>query len=250
MANRFNNQFRHSFEKKVVDIFSLITFGASGAPTITYSKGLTSVARGNTGLYVFKYNDSFNRSLIVDLEFNTGGIYAAGATAGVEGGTSVAAPAAPGYYVIKNVPTAKGGFGIVKTVSSVAGDVLTLAGVAFTAIAHGGTPTGNQWAVGNTDAASAQALASIINAATDAAITAAGISAVCVANNVVITATKLQASMAVSFAAGVTLTLTPAAATTGGPGLVLQLNSAGTAADPASGEVAKFQLTFNDSTAI
>jgi len=53
MANRYFTQFRYSLEKAVVDLFGLVTFGASGAPTLSASasKGIKSITRVSAGVY-------------------------------------------------------------------------------------------------------------------------------------------------------------------------------------------------------
>lgn len=63
--------------------------------------------------------------------------------------------------------------GTVTIVTAVATNALTINGVAFTAIANGGSPTGNQWCVGaggTADTDSATALAAKINASTTALV--------------------------------------------------------------------------------
>lgn len=57
MANRYFNQFRYSLEKKVVDIFSHMTFGGGGAVTLdaANSKGVVSVTHDAAGKYTFVF---------------------------------------------------------------------------------------------------------------------------------------------------------------------------------------------------
>lgn len=53
MANRMYTQFRYSLEKAVVELFGKVTFGSSGAPTLSASasKGIKSITRTGTGAY-------------------------------------------------------------------------------------------------------------------------------------------------------------------------------------------------------
>lgn len=55
--NRYTNQFRQQFEKKVVDVYAKVAIGATGAPTLsaTNSKGVLSVTRNSAGLYTFVF---------------------------------------------------------------------------------------------------------------------------------------------------------------------------------------------------
>jgi hypothetical protein len=71
MANRQFQQFRYSLEKGVVDLYAKVTFGASGAPTLTYGKGISSVAGGAaasaTGTFTFTLQDTYIRLLKADI---------------------------------------------------------------------------------------------------------------------------------------------------------------------------------------
>lgn len=55
--NRYLTQFPLTFEKKVVNVFAKVTFGASGAPTLdkANSKGIVSVTRNSAGDYTFVF---------------------------------------------------------------------------------------------------------------------------------------------------------------------------------------------------
>ena len=91
MANRFTTQYQHTLEKKVMQIFAKVAFGASGAPTLSAvnSKGIVSVTRSSAGTYVFVFGtkigmlDTYVKILGIRHHFNSGG----------------AAPASPAIYV-------------------------------------------------------------------------------------------------------------------------------------------------------
>lgn len=67
MANRTFAENRYSLEKQVVDLYLKVTFGASGAPTITRGKGFVSVAKNATGVYTITLQDKYNALLGADL---------------------------------------------------------------------------------------------------------------------------------------------------------------------------------------
>jgi hypothetical protein len=71
MADRAFGTNRASNEKKVVDLFAYITFGSSGAPTLsaTKSKMIKSISRTSTGLYVLTLSDYYTRMLGVQGHF-------------------------------------------------------------------------------------------------------------------------------------------------------------------------------------
>lgn len=97
MSNRYFNQFRYSLEKKVVDIFAHVTFGAAGAPTLdtANSKGVVSVTRNAAGKYTFVFGtqagmlDVYNKLLMAKHIFDASG----------NAGT---APASPSMYLLAN----------------------------------------------------------------------------------------------------------------------------------------------------
>lgn len=66
--NRWLNQFRLQHEKRVIDVFAQVSFGAAGAPTLssqpTNNKGILSVSRVSAGKYLFTFGT--NSSLPVD----------------------------------------------------------------------------------------------------------------------------------------------------------------------------------------
>ena len=94
--NRWLNQFQLTFEKKVVDVYGKITFGATGAPTLSQvnSKGIVSVTRVSAGKYTFVFGtkagmlDTYVKLIDVNAVYDTTG--------------TSAAPAAPGLYVSNN----------------------------------------------------------------------------------------------------------------------------------------------------
>jgi hypothetical protein len=53
------NQFQGTLEKGVVTLFAEVSFGASGAPTLVRGKGIASVSRTSTGLFVVTLQDSY-----------------------------------------------------------------------------------------------------------------------------------------------------------------------------------------------
>jgi hypothetical protein len=60
MANRYMTQFPLTLEKQVKSIFAKVSFGASGAPTLSApnSKGVVSVTRNSAGLFTFVFGTS------------------------------------------------------------------------------------------------------------------------------------------------------------------------------------------------
>lgn len=94
MANRYNTQFQLTREKQVTSIYAKVTFGVSGAPTLSASnsKGILSVTRNSAGTYTFVFGSGSGVSLQKDsyVKFLSGTvIYNSGA----------AAPAAPAMYI-------------------------------------------------------------------------------------------------------------------------------------------------------
>ena len=65
MANRSFSQYRYSLEKKVTDLFAVVTIGAAGAPTLdtVNSKGIASIVRSSAGLYVVTLSDRYTSML-------------------------------------------------------------------------------------------------------------------------------------------------------------------------------------------
>jgi hypothetical protein len=85
MANDRMYQFRYSYEANVCDIFMNVSFGASGAPTLTSKEnyGITSIAKTGTGAYTITLKSKFNRLMLAKAMF-----------------LNATAPAAPGMYVV------------------------------------------------------------------------------------------------------------------------------------------------------
>lgn len=84
MANSRLFQFRYSYERDLVDIFAKVTFGASGAPTLSNAKGVTSITHNSAGKYTIVLKDNFNLLMSV----TNSQMVASGA------------PAAPNFYVV------------------------------------------------------------------------------------------------------------------------------------------------------
>lgn len=61
MANSRLFQFRYSYQRDIVDIFSRISFAAAGVPTMISGKGLLSVTRISAGHYRLALKDNFFR---------------------------------------------------------------------------------------------------------------------------------------------------------------------------------------------
>lgn len=76
MANRWFCQFRYSLEKNPVDLFVKVSFGASGAATLSTanSKGITSFTKNGTGTYDIVLQDKYYKLL------NVTGVFSNGAT--------------------------------------------------------------------------------------------------------------------------------------------------------------------------
>lgn len=68
MANRLFNQFALSMEKEVVHLYMRVTFGASGAPTITPvdNKCIASIVRNSAGQYLITLQDSYVHLLMAN----------------------------------------------------------------------------------------------------------------------------------------------------------------------------------------
>lgn len=94
MANRYNNQFQLTQEKRVTAIFAKVSFGATGAPTLSApnSKGVLSVTRNSAGTYTFVFGSGSGVSLQKDS-------YVKLLSAGVVLNSGASAPAAPAMYI-------------------------------------------------------------------------------------------------------------------------------------------------------
>lgn len=76
MANRWFNQFQKSLEKEVVNLFAVVSFGASGAPTLNTSnnsKGIASISRTAEGSFLITLQDSYYKFLCMNGVFLTSG---------------------------------------------------------------------------------------------------------------------------------------------------------------------------------
>ena len=109
MANRTFTQFSYSLYGKVVSLFATIKCGAAGAPTLQQwnpvtrvfaaaptggSRGIKSISRTSTGLFVITLQDAYNELIDIDATFDTTLI------------SAQAAPAAPEVYIYGSGPTA------------------------------------------------------------------------------------------------------------------------------------------------
>lgn len=94
MASRNFTQFRLTLEKRVVDLFAKVSFGASGAPTLLQGKGIVSVTRLSAGQYTFVFGttahalDVYNHLNMITHLFDTSG--------------TSAAPASPSMYLVSD----------------------------------------------------------------------------------------------------------------------------------------------------
>ena len=145
-----------------------------------------------------------------------------------------------------------GGAAMLVTVSAAAGNVVTINGVAFTAVAYNGSLSVlGTWRVGNSDdTVSATNLAAIINASVLPAITGAGIVARVVtdvtigATVVSVTSTDSKSTIAVT-GAPITLVGGPAM----NPGLVVVFNVGVTPTAPATGDTIRFWIELENASA-
>lgn len=93
MANRWFNQFQKTLEKEVCALFAKVTFGSTGAPTLSVanSKGIVSVTRNSAGVYTFVFGtsaaskDTYYKLLMAKHVF-----------------LNATAPASPGMYIVAN----------------------------------------------------------------------------------------------------------------------------------------------------
>jgi hypothetical protein len=72
MANRRLEQFRLSAEKQVVDLYGVITIGATGEPTLTRAKNIASCTRNSAGQYTIVLDDVYNQLIGIDVMFYAG----------------------------------------------------------------------------------------------------------------------------------------------------------------------------------
>lgn len=96
MANRYFTAVLQSMEKLPVLLFAKVTFGSSGAATLSAinSKGILSITQDATGKYTFVFGtnskslDTYYKLLDASVIFDTSG--------------PAAAPAAPSMYITSN----------------------------------------------------------------------------------------------------------------------------------------------------
>lgn len=72
MANSRLFQFRYSYERDLVDIYAKVTFGASGAPTLSNAKGVVSITRNSAGNYTLRLKDNFYLLMDAQVMFKSG----------------------------------------------------------------------------------------------------------------------------------------------------------------------------------
>lgn len=72
MANSRLFQFRYSYERDLVDIYAKVTFGASGAPTLSNAKGVVSITRNSAGNYTLLLKDNFYLLMDAQAVFKSG----------------------------------------------------------------------------------------------------------------------------------------------------------------------------------
>lgn len=101
MANRWFNQWLWSMEKNPAQLWAYVTFGASGAPTLSgiNSKGIRSIEKTATG----KYTVTFGVSGGNPVTENYNALYFASRRF-----VNATAPAAPHMYVVSEAVQASG----------------------------------------------------------------------------------------------------------------------------------------------
>ncbi len=99
MANRWFTQWLWSAQKNPVRLWAYVTFGSTGAPTLSgiNSKGIKSISRVSTGKYLVTFGsaqsvDTYNKLLLATSRF-------------IKGSGN---PAAPGMYVSDDSVTSAG----------------------------------------------------------------------------------------------------------------------------------------------
>ncbi len=75
MASGLWNRIRNALEPGVVDLFCEFSIGSSGAATLVRGKGVASVAKSTTGVYVVTLKEQYQRILGIKASVkNTGGV--------------------------------------------------------------------------------------------------------------------------------------------------------------------------------
>ena len=222
MANKWFNSAQYSYEKKPVALWAEMTFGASGAVTLTAGryKGIASITKvDTTGCYVIHLQDKFQRLMAAKAMFEL-----------------VTGPPTGPLLQLLDTAVDKCGYGFVLAASVVATNVFTVYGVTFTA--------DTDFAVGVSDAATVTNLVAAINA--DATLIAAGVTAVQIQGAARFVVQSRQPRT--YWSASATFTLSPTTYLTN-PGIMIQcLGDALTAEAPASGEKAYLELILSDTT--
>jgi hypothetical protein len=111
MANRRGYQFTYSSVANPFHVFAKVTFGSTGAPTLTANPYISSITRNSAGDYTIVFRDLWSSLLGVNVIFNSGS----------------SLPTAPAMSVkADNVATATGGSA--KSIEIVFSDLETPAG--------------------------------------------------------------------------------------------------------------------------
>ena len=67
MANRNFQNNNYHLERSVVELFADVSIGATGAPTLDHSMGITSLIRNSEGNYTLNLDDGYSRLLSFDI---------------------------------------------------------------------------------------------------------------------------------------------------------------------------------------
>jgi hypothetical protein len=228
MASRIANMTSvGTFCQRLQKLFARITFGTTGAPTLDQTRdvnvrsdGILSITQLGTSnsSYVLHFTDAWKRLLSLLPTWGTQG------------------PTAP--QVCVPCRSSMGGVAAITTATAVAGNYVKINKKTYTAVAYNGSPTGQQWRVGNSnDATSAINLAAIINATADSGVTATILTdvvpVICLKSNT----------------PGITISKSGSPITVVGsmkPGLVLQFLVGATPTCPATGDELLLDLTMEN----
>lgn len=83
MANRRLQNIQFSYQRIPIHAWATVTFGSTGAPTLTANPAISTVVRNSAGDYTFTFKDRFNKgAMSVDHQFK-----------------NTTAPAAPGMFI-------------------------------------------------------------------------------------------------------------------------------------------------------
>ena len=111
-------------EKGVVKLFAKITIGGTGAPTLTRGKGIASISRTSTGLYVLTLQDTYQRTLAFQGAFVLGSGVPAAPLPPFVVTDAVATAGAP--KITFTTTAASGGSGAAAATDPASGEVLLL----------------------------------------------------------------------------------------------------------------------------